>query len=164
MGAVAGQTDSIDFALAAYREEGQWQVAEIAEHFCEELGAVVTGLRRFPGDGGALGLIGIDEDFFLLVRVTGSQVHVLLSDVTAAEEWELAREAVQLLDLPMPEDEDEQAPAGDLGILADAGVTAIDMGVLLDDYDLYPDEALSEIARRVGFGDLFDDAVGLTSA
>jgi hypothetical protein len=35
---------------------------------------------------------------------------------------------------------------------------------LLDDEDLYPDEMLSDVARRLGFGELFDDAVGLTSA
>ena len=34
----------------------------------------------------------------------------------------------------------------------------------VDDVELYPDEMLSEIARRLGFGELFDDAVGLTSA
>lgn len=38
------------------------------------------------------------------------------------------------------------------------------MGVLLDDTDLYPDEMLSDVARHLGFGKLFDDAVGLTSA
>ncbi len=43
-------------------------------------------------------------------------------------------------------------------------MSAMDMGVLLDDLDLYPDEALSEVARRLGFGAQFDDAVGLTSA
>ena len=41
---------------------------------------------------------------------------------------------------------------------------AMDMAVLLDDVDLYPDEMLSDIARKLGFGELFDDAVGLTSA
>jgi hypothetical protein len=38
------------------------------------------------------------------------------------------------------------------------------MAVLIDDDDLYPDEMLSDVARRLGFGPLFDDAVGLTSA
>ena len=55
-------------------------------------------------------------------------------------------------------------PAGDLDLLADLGLHAIDMGALLDEVDLYPDDMLSEIARRLGFGELFDDAVGLTSA
>ena len=55
-------------------------------------------------------------------------------------------------------------PAGDLDILGDLGMDAMDMGVLLDDFDLYPDEMLSDVARRLGFGPLFDEAVGLTSA
>ena len=41
---------------------------------------------------------------------------------------------------------------------------AIDLGVLLDDADLYPDEILSDVASRLGFGELFDDVVGLASA
>ena len=41
---------------------------------------------------------------------------------------------------------------------------AMDLAALLDDEDLYPDEMLSDVARRLGFGELFDDAVGLTSA
>ncbi len=36
--------------------------------------------------------------------------------------------------------------------------------LLLDDVDLYPDEMLSDVARRLGFGPLFDEAVGLASA
>ena len=64
----------------------------------------------------------------------------------------------------MPEDEDDQVPAGDLDLLGDLGMHAMDMGVLLDDFDLYPDEMLSDVARRLGFGSLFDEAVGLASA
>ena len=32
--------------------------------------------------------------------------------------------------------------------------------MLLDDFDLYPDEMLGDVARRLGFGRLFDEAVG----
>jgi hypothetical protein len=38
------------------------------------------------------------------------------------------------------------------------------MGLLLDDVDLYPDEILSDVARGLGFGEQFDDAVGLSPA
>ena len=109
-------------------------------------------------------MVAVDEDFFVLVRVVGSTTRVLLSDVTAAEEWELAQSAVDFLGLPPADDEDEQVPAGDLDLLGDLGMHAIDMGVLLDDHELYPDEMLSDIARRLGFGELFDDTVGFTSA
>lgn len=161
---MAEQPDGVDFALAAYREEGVWQVQELAHDVLEDVGKLAHALRRFPGDGGAVGLVAIDEDFFVIVRVAGASTRVLLSDITAAEEWELASSAVDFLNLPMPEDEDEPAPAGELDLLADLGMNAMDMAVLLDDVDLYPDEMLSEIARRLGFGELFDDAVGLTSA
>ena len=38
------------------------------------------------------------------------------------------------------------------------------MDAQIDDVDLYPDEVLSDLARLMGFGELFDDVVGLTSA
>ena len=156
--------DGIDFALAAYREEGIWRLEELVHDVLGDVEALAHALRRFPGDGGAVGLVAVDEDFFLIVRVAGATTRILLSDVTAGDEWELAASAIDALGLPTPEDEDEQVPAGDLDLLRDLGMGAMDMGVLLDDFDLYPDEMLSDITRRLGFGKLFDDAVGLTSA
>jgi putative tRNA adenosine deaminase-associated protein len=161
---MSGEMEGVDFALAVYREEGVWQVQELAHDLLSDVDTMAHALRRFPGDGGAVALIGIDEDFFVVVRVAGASVRALLSDVTAADEWELAASVVEFLGLPMPEEDDEPEPAGDLGLLADAGMSAMDMGVLLDDEELYPDEMLSEVARKLGFGKLFDDAVGLTSA
>ncbi|MDO7868034.1 tRNA adenosine deaminase-associated protein [Nocardioides jiangxiensis] len=156
--------DDVDIALAAYREEGVWQLQELADPVLTSLDAVISGLRRFPGDGGAIGLLALDEDVFLVVRVAGPQVRLLLSDVTAADIYDLAREVIEHLGLPYPEEDDEPAPAGDLAILSDLGVRAGDMGELIDDFDLYPDEMLSDIADRLGFGDDFDDLVGLTNA
>ena len=159
------QIDGIDFAVAAYREEGVWQVVELAHDVLTEIDRLAGALRRFPGDGGAMGLVAIDEDFFLLVRVAGPAVRILLSDITAADEWEIARSAVEDLGLPEPEleDDDDQVPAGDLDILGDLGMNAMDMAVLLDDLDLYPDEMLSDIAAKLGFGRQYDDLVGVSS-
>jgi putative tRNA adenosine deaminase-associated protein len=161
---MADQLDEVDFALAAYREEGEWQVEELAHDVITDIETLAHALRRFPGDHGAVGMVAIDEDVFLIARVAGAQTRVLLSDITAADEWELASSAVEFLGLPFDEDDDEPAPAGDLDLLGDLGMGAMDMGVLLDDDELYPDETLSEVARRIGFGTQFDDAVGLTSA
>jgi putative tRNA adenosine deaminase-associated protein len=140
--------DGIDFALAAYREEGIWRLEELVHDVLGDVEALAHALRRFPGDGGAVGLVAVDEDFFLIVRVAGATTRILLSDVTAGDEWELAASAIDALGLPTPEDEDEQVPAGDLDLLGDLGMGAMDMGVLLDDFDLYPDEMLSDVARR----------------
>jgi putative tRNA adenosine deaminase-associated protein len=161
---VVEQLDEVDFALAAYREEGIWQVAELAHDVLGDIETLSHALRRFPGDGGAVGMVAVDEDFFVLVRVAGSHARVLLSDVTAADEWELAASAVEFLGLPLPEDEDDPVPAGDLDLLGDLGLHAMDLAIILDDVDLYPDEMLSDVARRLGFGPLFDEAVGMASA
>jgi putative tRNA adenosine deaminase-associated protein len=161
---VAEQIEAVDFALAAYREDGDWQVEELAHDLLSDVETLTHALQRFPSDGGAVGMVAVDEDWFLLLRVTPTSVRMLLSDITAADEWELASSVVDHLKLPQPEEEDDQVPAGDLDLLGDLGMPAMDMGALLDDFDLYPDEMLSDVARRLGFGALFDDAIGLTSA
>ncbi len=159
---MAEQLDVVDFALAAIRHDGEWRVHELAHDLLADVPTLTHALRRFPGD--AVGLVGMDEDFFLLLRVGGGPARLLLSDVTAAEEWELASSAVDFLGLPQPDDDEDQVPAGDLDLLSDLGVSATDLGALLDDADSYPDELLSDVARQLGFGELFDDAVDLTSA
>jgi putative tRNA adenosine deaminase-associated protein len=156
--------EGVDFALVAYREEGVWQVQELDADLAADLDGLAVELRRYPGDGGSLGLVSIDEDFFLMVRVLGAEVRLLLSDVTAASDWPIARSVVEHLDLPLPDDEEEQEPAGDLAIVADLGMGAMDMGALLDDYELYPDEMLGDIAARLGFGRQYDDMVGVTTS
>jgi putative tRNA adenosine deaminase-associated protein len=161
---VSEQSGEVDFALAAFLEDGAWQVQEIASPAFDSVESLAHALRQVARDEGAVGMVAVDEDFFVLVRVAGATTRVLLSDVTAADQWELAQSAITFLGLPPPEDDDVEVPAGDLDLLADLGLHAIDMGALLDDVELYPDEMLSEIARRLGFGELFDDAVGLTSA
>jgi len=158
------QHGEVDFALAAFLEDGDWQVQEIAAPAFDSIDALSHALRQVSGTDGAVGMVAVDEDFFVLVRVAGARTRVLLSDVTAADQWELAQSAIDFLGLPPPEDDDVEVPAGDLDLLGDLGMHAIDLGALLDDVELYPDEMLSDIARRLGFGELFDDAVGLTSA
>jgi putative tRNA adenosine deaminase-associated protein len=155
--------EGVDFVLVAYREDGVWQVEELADESVADFETLAQELRRWPGDGGSLGLVSVDEDFFLLVRVLGPETRVLLSDVTAASDWPIAREVLEHLELPLPEDDDDQVPAGDLGIVGDLGMGAMDMGALLDDFDLYPDEMLGDVARRLGFGSLYDDAVGVSA-
>jgi putative tRNA adenosine deaminase-associated protein len=158
------QSGEVDFALAAWLEDGTWQVQDIASPAYESIESLGHALRHVSGEAGAVGMVAVDEDFFVIVRVDHTTTRVLLSDVTAADEWELAQSAIDFLGLPPPEDDDVEVPAGDLDLLGDLGLHASELGALLDDVELYPDEMLSEIARRLGFGKLFDDAVGLTSA
>jgi putative tRNA adenosine deaminase-associated protein len=155
--------EGVDFALVAYREENVWHLDEVNDDRLHDLDSFAAELRRYPGDFGSLGLVSIDEDFFVLVRVAGERTRVLLSDVTAATEWPIARSVVETLEIPMPDDEDDQLPAGDLSIVADLGLPAMDMGAMLDDLELYPDELLGDIAHKLGFGLLYDELLGVTT-
>jgi len=149
----------LDCAVAAYLEDGHWTVTPLVLRGELDLSTLVSALRRYPGEAGVLGMVSVDEDFFLLVRVDGGRARFLISDVTAATEWPLARQVVDELDIPLADDDDEQVPAGDLTIVADLGMAAMDLGALCDDVDLYPVEMLEEIAETLGFGNQFDDAI-----
>lgn len=154
----SAEFESIDFALAAFHDDGRWQVEELAHALLVDLDDLAAALRRFPAGGGALGLVSDGEDYFVVMRVTGTRERLLLSDVTAAEEWPFARSVVDRLGLPDPEDDDDPAPAGDLELLADLGLSAVDLALVLDE-DLYPDEALARMAEALGFGDLYERAL-----
>jgi len=61
--------------------------------------------------------------------------------------------------VPYDEDLDQVLPAGDLSILADLGVDEMELCALSGDLDLFPDEVLASLARRIGFGAVFDRAL-----
>jgi len=149
----------IDFAVAASREDGVWTLSALPPRAATDLGALVRVLAQLPSEVGTIGMVSVEEEFFLLARVAGGgQVRLLLSDVGAATESPLARAVVDRLELPPPDDDDDQIqPAGDLGILADLGLAAMELGAICDDADLYPDELLGDIASRLGFGRAFDE-------
>jgi putative tRNA adenosine deaminase-associated protein len=155
------EVGEVDVAVVAYRDEGDWHLAELPDGALDSVDTIAHELRRYPDETGALALLSVAEDFVLLVRAQGSRVRVLLSDATAATDWALARSAVDHLGMHV-DDDDDQEPAGDLGIVADLGVSAREMGELLDDLDLYPEEILSDVAESVGFGGEFDELAGLS--
>lgn len=152
--------DDVDFAIAAYREEGVWQLAELHASLADDIDDLLNALKRFPSDVGVLAFVSVSDEFFVIVRAIGSKVRLLLSDVTAVTDWPLASGVADILDMPDPEDDDDPQPAGDLDIVSDLGMQAMELGVLCDDPDLYPDEVLTNVARRLGFGDDFEALVG----
>ena len=151
--------DDVDFAVAAYREDGEWQLVELHHSVAEDFDDLTEALGRFPSDVGVLGMVSMNDDFFVLVRKDGTQVRALLSDVTAADESALASGVADRIDGPDADGDDPQ-PAGDLDIISDLGMAALELGVLCDDDDLYPDEILGDVATRLGFGDAFERIVG----
>ena len=162
-GMADGRSDATttDFAVAAYREDGQWVVATLPPSAADGLEPLVHALRQQPAEGGTIGLVSVAEDFFVAVRVFGDDELILLSDVTAAQEWPLAREVLDRLELPMPEGDelDTVQPAGDIAAFADLGLPPMELAMICEDPDLYPDEMLSSIASRLGFGAEFEQTL-----
>ena len=141
--------DEIDFVLAAYREDGQPYVQELSKDLANDLDELIVQLRRLPGDAGAIGFVSLLEEIFVIVRVRGQHVQVLLSDSSAAAEWPIARDVADYLGEDVPEDDEEPEPMGDLGMLADLGLSDFDLGAILDDLDMGSDEMLMAIADKI---------------
>ena len=123
----------------------------LAKDLANDLEELIRQLRRLPGDAGALGFVSLVEEVFVLVRVRGQHVQVLLSDGTAADDWPIARDVADFLGEEIPDDDDDEdaEPMGDLGILADLGLSDFDLGNIVDDLDLDSDEMLIEIAEKI---------------
>lgn len=148
---------SVDLAVAAWREGGRWSLAALPEKAGESMDILVGTLRQLIADGGAVGFLVAEEDFFLAVRVMPEgSARLLLSDLGAALDWPIAEAAADMIGVDLPDDDDEVddvEPVGDIGLLTDLGMPLTEMELILDDPDLYPDEQVAAIAARLGFGD-----------
>ncbi|HEY6682120.1 MAG TPA: tRNA adenosine deaminase-associated protein [Propionibacteriaceae bacterium] len=152
--------DEIDFVLAAYREDGQPYVQSLGKDLANDLDELIIQLRRLPGDAGALGFVSLVEEVFVITRVRGQHVQVLLSDGAAAGDWPIARDVVDYLgEEPIDEDEEEGEPIGDLGIVADLGLSDFDMSAIIDNLDLSSVEMLVEVADKIKLNPQFRKAV-----
>ena len=90
----------------------------------------------------------------------GQHVQVLLSDAAAAADWPIARDVVDYLgEEPIDEDEEEGEPIGDLGIVADLGLSDFDMSAIIDNLDLSSVEMLVEVADKIKLNPQFRKAV-----
>jgi len=155
------EVSTSDFAVVVYREDETWDAEVLPASFAENLDSLIRALRQQPSLGGTIGLAAVGDDFFVALRVIGSQVSVFLSDLTASVDWPLARQVLEYLEIPIPDDEDldQVLPVGDLSIFADLGIDEMDLGALAGDLDLFPDEVLASIARRLGFGPALERAL-----
>jgi putative tRNA adenosine deaminase-associated protein len=87
--------------------------------------------------------------------------HYFLSDATAALDYEVAEELLEIADIPLPEEDEEPGPIGHIEILADLGLSGMEITALCDDEELFPDEQLEAIASRLGFGEEFSELLEL---
>lgn len=158
---MAAEDDEYVAGVMVYREEGSWEASMLSDRVVGDLGGLVTALRQQPGEGGTIGLVNVADEFFVALRVRTEDLSMLVSDVTAAAVWDLAREVVASLAIPIPDDDDMEdvLPGGDLSIFSDLGLDEMELGAILADTDSYADEMLLAIATRLGFAVAYERAL-----
>lgn len=146
------------FAAAVVREDGAWTCSLLAEELLEDLDGLITALRRVAATGAVFGLVAVDDEFFVIVRPIPGGASLLLSDATAALDYDIAADVLDLLHIDTPDEDevdDEPWPEGDLSLLNDLGLPEQELQLIVGEEDLYPDEQLALVAQRCGFGEQF---------
>jgi putative tRNA adenosine deaminase-associated protein len=163
-------SETDDFAIIVFREDERWDADVLPVAVTADLEGLIRALRQQPSIAGTIGMAGIDDYFFVAVRVIGSQVSVLLSDIGAALDYPLAEQVLDYLDIPVPDEDelDQVLPVGDLSIFADLGLDEMELAAICSRLDLdmdedadHVDDAMESIATRLGFGPAVERALDL---
>ena len=150
--------DDVDLVVAAYREDGKPIAVPMDYDLANDLDELIRQLGRLPGDNGAIGFVSVAGEFFVICRVRGRVVEVLLSDVTAAQDWPIARDVVDYLGEEMPDEEEDPAPLGDLEMFAANGLGAFEFEAIATNYDEDSDELVAQVAQKLKIGPEFERA------
>lgn len=155
---MSDQESVAGFAIGVVREDGKWRCSALDDAALSDLDSALTELRKIPSGGASLALLAIDDEFFVIMRPAPKGTELLLSDASAALDYDIAADVLDMLRAPTPdEDDDEVWPEGDKNIVADLGLPAEELEMIASDVDLYPDEQLRMIAQRCGFADQYDE-------
>lgn len=154
------------FAVAICRDGGRMHCDLLPPAVLDDLEHCIAALRQQPSEGGPLALLNVEDEFFIALRIRpDTSVALMLSDVTAALDWDLARQVAEYLGEDVPddvsedEDTDEIWPVGDLDLFADLGLPGDEMRMIVDNIELYADEMLAQVAARLGFAAQFEAVV-----
>lgn len=145
------------FAVAVVREESTWRCSPLSPAALNSLTTAEHELRALRSTGAVFGLLDVDDEFFIVLRPAPTGSRMLLSDATAAIDYDIAADVLETLNVEIPDidpdelDDVEPWEEGDLGVLADLGLPEPVLSVILAETDLYPDEQLGMIAQRLGF-------------
>lgn len=145
------------FAVAVVREESTWRCTPLSPAAVVSLTDAENELRALRSTGAVFGLLDIDDEFFIVLRPGPTGSRLLISDATAAIDYDIAADVLEALNVEIPDidpdeiDDVEPWEEGDLGVLSDLGLPEPVLSVILAETDLYPDEQLGMIAQRLGF-------------
>jgi putative tRNA adenosine deaminase-associated protein len=145
------------FAVVVYREDDGWEAGMLPDRLMGDLDGLVAAVRQQPGT--AIGFVDIADEFLVALRAKADgAVALLLSDGSAAGDWDLAASVLGRVD-PATAPPEDVVPIGDLDLFADLGLDAGELGEILGDLDAYADEMLASIAGRLGFASALDRAL-----
>ena len=95
-----------DYGVLAWHEEGRWNIQMLDD--ANDISSIIDALQSKRVNGGTFALIAIDDEFFIVARALGAQMQMMISDVTYATEYDIASDLIDMLDLPMPEEDDDR--------------------------------------------------------
>ena len=145
------------FAVAVVREEGKWRCTAMDELArCASSTPPSPSCARSGRPGRCSGCSTWTTSSSWCCGRARAACSCSLSDAAAALDYDIAADALDLLRVDPPADDDDEVwPEGALDILADLGLPAAELQVIVGEVDLYPDEQLQMIAQRCGFADEF---------
>ena len=155
--------DDIDgFAVAVVRDESGWKVTAMKPSALSDLEDAETQLRELRSAGAVFGLLDVDDEFFVILRPGPAGHRLLLSDATAAIDYDLAADVLDELNIEVPDLDDDELEQtdpwgeGDWALLEDLGLPSGVLEIIVSETDLFADEHLESIAERMGFAERFE--------
>ncbi|MFE4461496.1 tRNA adenosine deaminase-associated protein, partial [Nocardia tengchongensis] len=91
------------FAVAVVREEANWKVTPLSDASLSSLSAAEHELRALRSSGAVFGLLDVDDEFFIILRPGPTGSRILLSDATAAIDYDIAADVLEELNLEIPD-------------------------------------------------------------
>jgi putative tRNA adenosine deaminase-associated protein len=157
---LAFDDELVDFAVAAYREDGRWAAVGLPPQVAESIDGLLGALRQQGSEGGPIiGLVGVGDEYFVAACLVGPEARLFLSDAAVAADDRIAGDVLDRLGPPSAAGEPDRGPVGDREIFADFGFDALELGIiceqLLVDRELALVDVVAGIAGRLGFGEQF---------
>lgn len=147
------------YALGVMQEGSSWQVLRLDDAALTSLDDAARQVRALRTEGASFGLVDVDHEFFVILRPGPSGMRLMLSDATAALDYDLAEDVLDELNVDLSDDELDDSdpwPEGDMAILEDLGLPSGVLEIIVSETDLYADEQLQSVAERMGFADEFE--------
>ena len=158
-GSDAGDDAVTGYALGVMLEGGAWHITRLADTALTSLDDAARQVRSLRTEGASFGLVDVDHEFFVILRPGPSGMRLLLSDATAALDYDLAADVLDELNVEVPDLSDEELEdtdpwgEGDMAILEDLGLPEGVLEIIVSETDLYADEQLQSVAERMDFAD-----------